>query len=211
VDHGRRWRRLNRRDAAPEAVTMDVQTTPLLGLLLLTPRVFRDHRGYFLETWSQERYRQAGVPAGFVQDNLSWSSRDVLRGLHYQHPRAQGKLLSVLAGEVFDVAVDIRVGSPTFGQWWGVTLSAENARQLYVPPGLAHGFVVTSDSALVSYKCTALYHPEDEGSVLWNDPELAIGWPVESPRLSAKDAAAPRLAAIDPSRLPRFEEALLAE
>jgi dTDP-4-dehydrorhamnose 3,5-epimerase len=186
---------------------MDVETTPISGLLLLTPRVFRDHRGYFLETWSQDRYRQAGVPAGFVQDNLSWSGPNVLRGLHYQHPRAQGKLLSVLAGAVWDVAVDLRVGSPTFGRWWGVTLSAENARQLYVPPGMAHGFVVTGEAALVSYKCTAPYHPEDEGSVLWNDPELAIDWPVSAPVLSAKDAAAPRLADIAPGRLPRFEGA----
>lgn len=189
---------------------MDVQTTPISGVLLLTPRVYRDHRGYFLETWSRERYQRAGMPAEFVQDNLSWSGPNVLRGLHYQHPRAQGKLLSVLAGEVFDVAVDIRLGSPTFGQWWGVTLSSENARQLYVPPGLAHGFVVTGDSALVSYKCTTPYHPEDEGSVLWNDAELAIDWPVGSPVLSGKDAAAPRLSSIDPARLPRFDGAMVA-
>lgn len=188
---------------------MDVQTTPISGVLLLTPRVYRDHRGYFLETWSRERYQRAGMPAEFVQDNLSWSGPNVLRGLHYQHPRAQGKLLSVLAGEVFDVAVDIRLGSPTFGQWWGVTLSSENARQLYVPPGLAHGFVVTGDSALVSYKCTTPYHPEDEGSVLWNDADLAIDWPVSAPVLSTKDAAAPRLSAIDPARLPRFEGAMV--
>ncbi len=188
---------------------MDVQTTPIPGVLLLTPRVFRDHRGYFLETWSQDRYQRAGLPAEFVQDNLSWSERNVLRGLHYQHPRAQGKLLSVLAGEVFDVVVDIRQGSPTFGRWWGVTLSSENARQVYVPPGLAHGFVVTGDSALVSYKCTAPYHPEDEGSVLWNDPELAIDWPVASPVLSAKDAAAKRLSAIERERLPRLDCAMV--
>lgn len=176
----------------------------LPGVLLFEPRIFRDDRGYFLETWSRSRYADAGLPSDFVQDNLSCSRRGVLRGLHYQHPRAQGKFVSVLRGEVFDVAVDIRAGSPTFGQWEGFALSAENGRQLYVPEGYAHGFVVTSEDALFSYKCTAPYDPSSEGSVAWDDPELGISWPVAAPILAAKDAAAPCLRAIPEGRLPAY-------
>lgn len=183
---------------------MKVIETSLPGVLLVEPRVFRDERGHFLETWNLERCRVAGLPESFVQDNVSVSRRGVLRGLHYQEPNAQGKLVSVLEGEVFDVAVDIRQGSPNYGRWVGYTLSAANARQLYVPEGFAHGFVVVSEVAVFSYKCTAFYDPNAEGSVRWDDPDLHIDWPVESPILSPKDAAAPRLVELPAERLPRF-------
>ncbi len=182
---------------------MKLVPTRLPGVMIIEPRVFRDPRGYFLETWNQAAYAAEGLTASFVQDNLSYSHRGVLRGLHYQHPEAQGKLVYVLEGEVFDVAVDIRPGSPTFGQWTGAVLSAENRLQCYIPPGFAHGFVVTSETAKFAYKCTAFYQPRDEGSVLWNDPDLAIDWPVRSPILSSKDGEAPRLRDIPSQRLPR--------
>jgi dTDP-4-dehydrorhamnose 3,5-epimerase len=183
---------------------MQVQTTALPGVLILEPRVFGDARGFFMETWHARRYAEAGLPEAFVQDNLSFSQRGVLRGLHYQNPQTQGKLVYVLQGEVFDVAVDIRVGSPTFGRWVGATLSAENRRQFWVPPGFAHGFCVTSETALFAYKCTDYYCPECEGSILWNDPAIGIEWPLGNPTLSAKDAAAPPLAQVGPDRLPAF-------
>jgi dTDP-4-dehydrorhamnose 3,5-epimerase len=184
---------------------MVTHPTRLPGVLILEPAVYRDARGYFLETWNQARHAEAGLPDRFVQDNLSFSTRGVLRGLHYQHPQAQGKLLSVLQGEVFDVAVDLRVGSPTFARWEGVVLSAENRRQFYVPEGFAHGFLVTGESALVSYKCTDYYQPQHEAGVRWDDPDLGIAWPLEAPTLSPKDQAAPPLNAIPEARLPRFE------
>lgn len=167
--------------------------TKLPGVLIIEPRVFGDQRGFFMETWQQDRYEQAGLPGRFVQDNLSRSRRGVLRGLHYQDPNPQGKLVYVLLGEVFDVAVDIRPDSPTFGDWVGVTLSAENKRQFFVPEGFAHGFCVVSDEALFAYKCTNLYNPAGEGSILWNDPDIGIEWPIDSPVLADKDARAPRL------------------
>ncbi len=169
---------------------MTVTETRLPGVLLLEPRVFRDPRGFFLETWNADRYRAAGIPGPFVQDNASRSARGVLRGLHVQNPNPQGKLVSVLDGAVFDVAVDVRAGSPTFGQWTGHELSAENGHQLWIPPGFAHGFVVLSESALFTYKCTDRYAPEHEFSIAWNDPEIGIAWPVVDPELSGKDAAA---------------------
>lgn len=184
---------------------MDVIETPLPGVLVLQPRLFRDARGLLLEGWNAGRYAGAGVPGPFVQDNISVSAPGVLRGLHYQHPTAQGKLVTVLRGVIFDVAVDIRAGSPTFGRWFGCELSGEDFRQLYIPPGFAHGFVVTGETAVVWYKCTAPYTPADEGSVRWNDPELGVAWPATTPTLSPKDAAAPRLRDIPPDRLPRFE------
>lgn len=184
---------------------MNVETLALPGVLLITPKVFGDARGYFVETFAKERYTEAGINIPFVQDNLSRSPKGVLRGLHLQNPHGQGKLVQVVEGSVFDVAVDVRVGSPHFGQWVGAELSAENHRQLWVPPGFAHGFVVTSEHALFSYKCTDTYHPECELSVLWNDPAIGIDWPVESPVLSDKDAAAKVLADIDESRLPRWQ------
>lgn len=181
---------------------MKTQQTALPGALILEPKVFGDARGFFMETWNRRRYVEAGLPGEFVQDNVSFSQHGVLRGLHYQHPNAQGKLVYVLQGEVFDVAVDVRVGSPTFGRWAGVTLSAENRRQFWVPPGFAHGFCVTGETALFCYKCTELYAPEHEGSILLNDPAIGIAWPLGHPTLSAKDAAAPPLAEINRARLP---------
>ena len=183
---------------------MKVIETSLPGVLIVEPDVFGDSRGFFMETYNEARYREARLPTSFVQDNLSFSQRGVLRGLHYQNPDAQGKLLHVPRGEVFDVAVDIRIGSPTFGEWTGVTLSGENHRQFWVPEGFAHGFQVTSDSALLSYKCTAPYNREAEGAILWNDPEIGIGWPIEGPTLSDKDKNAPGLADLPARRLPRY-------
>jgi dTDP-4-dehydrorhamnose 3,5-epimerase len=172
---------------------MTVVETKLPGVLILEPRVFRDDRGRFAETWHRERYHQAGIRVDFVQDNVSISRHGVLRGLHFQNPTPQGKLVSVLQGEVWDVAVDLRKGSPTFRQWVGVELSGENLRQLWIPEGLAHGFVVTGEAAVFSYKCTALYAPGHERSLRWDDPELGIEWPLPDPVLSPKDAEAPVL------------------
>lgn len=183
---------------------MQVQQTSLPGVMLIEPAVFGDARGFFFESWHAERYAQAGVAHAFVQDNISRSQRGILRGLHLQNPFAQGKLVYVLEGEVFDVAVDTRLGSPTFGKWTGHVLSSENKRQLYIPPGFAHGFCVTSEAALFAYKCTELYHPETEISVAWNDPALGIDWPIHSPALSAKDQKAVPLAEIPKERLPRY-------
>lgn len=183
---------------------MKVIATELEGVLLLEPKFFSDARGFFIETWNQERYREAGISLPFVQDNLSRSARGTLRGLHLQQPFAQGKLVQAIVGEVFDVAVDVRVGSPTFGRWVGATLSETNKHQLYVPPGFAHGFCVTSEHALFAYKCTDLYHPEAECSVAWNDPDIGIEWPVKEPRLSPKDSAALRLRDIAMEKLPRY-------
>ena len=180
---------------------MKVTTCDLPGLLIIEPDVFGDNRGFFLESWSRQRYREAGLDFDFVQDNFSLSRRGTLRGLHFQNPLAQGKLVSVLQGEVFDVGVDIRRGSPTFGRWFGMTLSAENKRQFYLPPGFAHGFLVLSEMALFHYKCTDYYSPKDEQGFRWDDPDVGIKWPVENPILSQRDAAAPRLHAIPPEKL----------
>jgi dTDP-4-dehydrorhamnose 3,5-epimerase len=183
---------------------MKVIETSLPGVLCVEPRRFHDPRGYFFETFRRDRYESLGLAADFVQDNVSYSTRGVLRGLHYQNPHPQGKLISVLQGEVFDVAVDVRVGSPTFLRWTGMTLSAENGRQLMIPEGFAHGFVVTGDSALVLYKCTEFYRPDCESSLAWNDPALGIDWPIDTPILSEKDRDAP-LVEDSSERLPRFE------
>ncbi len=180
--------------------------TAIPGVVILEPRVFGDARGFFMETWNQARYVEAGLPASFVQDNLSYSRRGVLRGLHFQHPNAQGKLVYVLQGEVFDVAVDIRRGSPTFGQSVSALLSSDNKRQFYVPPGFAHGFCVTSETALFAYKCTELYSPKDEASILWNDPALGIDWPIDAPELSDKDRIALSLADFPQDRLPTYAD-----
>jgi dTDP-4-dehydrorhamnose 3,5-epimerase len=184
---------------------MEVIPQELPDILLIKPKVFGDERGYFIETFQEQRYREFGMALSFVQDNLSRSRQGTLRGLHLQSPHAQGKLVSVVEGEVFDVAVDVRVGSPTFGRWVGATLSDKNHHQLYVPPGFAHGFCVTSETALFSYKCTDLYHPECEVGVLFDDPELAISWPVAAPLVSAKDKTNLPLSQIDHAKLPRFE------
>lgn len=184
---------------------MKITNTNLPGVLVIEPELCGDSRGFFTETWQQKRYAELGIPERFVQDNLSYSRRGVLRGLHFQHPNEQGKLVYVLQGKVFDVAVDIRIGSPTFGHWTGVVLSAQNWRQLYVPPGFAHGFCVISELALFVYKCTDFYDPATEGSILWNDPDLAIDWPTEDPEVSAKDSSALLLKAFPVKRLPRFQ------
>ena len=181
---------------------MKVMPTALPEVLLVEPAVFEDERGYFLESFNAARYATMGIAGPFVQDNTSFSRRGVLRGLHLQHPGAQGKLVAVVQGEVFDVAVDVRVGSPTFGAWVGATLSAENRRQLWVPTGFAHGFVVTGAHALVTYKCTTYYRPESEICIRWDDPRLGIEWPLRDAIVSAKDARGERLDAIDPQRLP---------
>jgi dTDP-4-dehydrorhamnose 3,5-epimerase len=163
--------------------------------------VFGDARGFFFESWSHQKYAAAGLSQAFVQDNVSLSRQGILRGLHAQNPRSQGKLVQVLLGEVFDVAVDIRQGSPTFGQWSGLSLSAENKRQLWIPPGFAHGFLVVSETALFHYKCTEYYSPAEEFTLLWNDPDVAIRWPEGTPLLSAKDERGLRLKDIPAERL----------
>ena len=170
-----------------------VTQTPLPGVVIVEPRVFEDDRGFFLESFNASDFANAGLPTNFVQDNHSCSTRGVLRGLHYQHPSWQGKLVRALVGEIFDVAVDIRRDSRHFGEWFGVTLSASNRKQLYVPAGFAHGFCVVSEISEMAYKCTSLYMPEDDAGVLWNDPDIGIEWPIYDPILSGKDAVAPRL------------------
>lgn len=165
---------------------MKVTETPLLGLLVIEPAVFNDERGYFYESYQHERYHEHGIPA-MVQDNASRSCKNTLRGLHYQLPNAQGKLVTVTRGVVWDVAVDIRKSSPTFGEWFGTVLSDENHKQLYVPPGFAHGFCVISEEADFIYKCSAYYSPKTEQGIIWNDPDINITWPVPQPILSDKD------------------------
>jgi dTDP-4-dehydrorhamnose 3,5-epimerase len=184
-----------------------VRVTPLElpGVMLIEPRGARDARGWFYESWSEERFGHHGLAQTFVQDNVSRSQRGVLRGLHLQHPHGQGKLVSVLHGEVFDVAVDVRHGSPTFGRWCGEKLCAERGRQLYIPVGFAHGFLVLSDEAVVTYKVTERYHPASELTIAWNDATIGVRWPLDGePILSARDAGAPRLADLAPDRLPPY-------
>lgn len=177
---------------------MQIIETPLPGLLRIEPRAFGDARGFFLETFQQNRFQRAGLPTSFVQDNHSRSVRGTLRGLHYQSPQPQGKLIFTVRGEIWDVAVDVRPGSPTYGQWYGVTLSETNHWQLYVPPGFAHGFCVVSEIADIVYKCTDFYAPEFEQTIVWNDPDLNIPWPVSNPILSAKDQRGQRLHELRP-------------
>lgn len=183
---------------------MKITELSLPGLLLIETKRFGDPRGYFVETWNKARYEKAGISKSFVQDNLSFSKKGVLRGLHFQQQQAQAKLVTVLQGEVFDVAVDIRVGSPTFGQWEAVTLSGDNHYQLYIPEGLAHGFCITSEEALFAYKCTDFYHPQSEKTLLWNDPDIGIQWPLSDPALSEKDLKGFALSAMDQSLLPIY-------
>jgi dTDP-4-dehydrorhamnose 3,5-epimerase len=173
---------------------VNVIKTKLKDCVIIEPKVFGDERGFFLETFQAERYVElVGITLPFVQDNHSRSSKGVLRGLHFQKTKLQGKLVRVVKGEVYDVAVDIRQGSPTFGEWEAIILSEENKTQFWVPPGFAHGFVVLSDTADFEYKCTDYYDPSDEGSILWNDPDLDISWPIDYPKLSSTDASAPKL------------------
>jgi dTDP-4-dehydrorhamnose 3,5-epimerase len=183
---------------------MKVVETELPGVLIVEPDRFGDARGFFQEIWHEGRYEEAGMPGSFVQDNLSLSAHGVLRGLHFQNPNGQGKLVYVLQGEAFDVAVDVRVGSPTFGKWAGVMLSGDSGRQFYIPPGFAHGFCVTGETALFAYKCTDFYNPKTEGAIRWDDPAIGIDWPVSDPTVSDKDAIAPLLADIDSAKLPVY-------
>jgi dTDP-4-dehydrorhamnose 3,5-epimerase len=182
---------------------MNIIETSLPGVLVIEPRFFDDPRGFFLETWSKQRYRDLGIQEEFVQDNASFSSKGTLRGLHFQHPRGQGKLVQVLHGAVFDVVVDIRKDASSFGQWFGLELTADRHNQMYIPPGYAHGFLVLSDIALFTYKCTDYYHPDTEGGILWNDPDIGIQWPFEEPlNLSERDAANKPLSQIATDKLP---------
>ena len=185
---------------------MKVLPTKLEGVYIIEPPVFEDQRGFFMETYHQRKYSEAGIEYVFVQDNLSNSLRGTLRGLHYQLHQAQAKLIQVIGGAIFDVAVDIRRDSPSFGQWTSTLLSNENKRQMLIPAGFAHGFCVLSEAADVIYKCTDFYAPEDEGGILWSDPVVDIDWPVSEPLLSEKDKQLPRLADIPPERLPTYKE-----
>ncbi len=173
---------------------MKVERTKLPGVVVISPTVHGDDRGFFMETFHQADFANAGLPDNFVQDNHSRSARGVLRGLHFQYPQWQGKLVRVISGEIFDVAVDVRMESPTYGQWVGVAISAENKQQVYVPPGFAHGFCVVSEMADVVYKCTSLYKPADDRGILWNDPAIGVEWPIANPIVSAKDRRAGLLA-----------------
>jgi dTDP-4-dehydrorhamnose 3,5-epimerase len=185
---------------------MKVTATEIPEVLLIEPQVFGDHRGYFVETWHQARYAEYGIGPTFVQDNQAASRHGALRGLHIQNPHGQGKLVQVITGTVFDVAVDVRLGSPTFGAWAGVELSEENKRQLWVPPGFLHGYLVTSEQAIFAYKCTDLYHPETQFAVRWDDPEIGIDWPSGiTPTLSDKDRDAPYLSELAQEQLPRYQ------
>lgn len=183
---------------------MKVIPTKLEGVLILEPRSFGDQRGYFMEIFQATRYAEAGIDRSFVQDNLSFSVRNTLRGLHYQRPNSQAKLVQVVTGEIFDVAVDIRLGSPTFGQWEGVILSAENRRQLFIPEGFAHGFCVLSATAHFLYKCSEYYSPNDESGIRWDDPDIAISWPIDAPILSDRDRQFPFLNQMITERMPRL-------
>ncbi len=185
---------------------MKVKKTPLDGLLVIEPDVFVDHRGFLLETWHRNRFASARLNMTFVQDNHSRSQYGVLRGLHYQLHNPQGKLVFVVSGKVFDVAVDLRIGSPTFGRWFGTLLSDENHRQMYIPPGFAHGFCVLSEKADFMYKCTNFYSPDDQYGVHWNDPDLGIEWPIKDPILSEKDAKLPFLKNVPEENLPELRE-----
>jgi len=173
--------------------TVQVIPTDLDGVVIVEPRVFEDARGFFMETYNARAFAEAGLPAHFVQDNHSRSVRGVLRGLHFQYPTWQGKLVRAIQGEIFDVAVDIRPGSPSRGRWFGAVLSAANRLQLYVPEGFAHGFCVLSETAEICYKCTTLYVPAEDAGVAWDDPDIGIDWPIDVPILSDKDRGAPRL------------------
>ena len=181
---------------------MRIIETSLPGVLIIEPKIFPDARGFFVESYQRERYQSMGIVPEFVQDNLSFSSRGVLRGVHCQNPHPQGKLVQVLQGEVWDVAVDMRRSSPQFGQWTAVTLSSETKNQFYLPPGFAHGFCVLSETALFAYKCTDYYHPGAEVGFRWDDPEVGIAWPMQAPILSEKDGKLPLLREIPLDKLP---------
>jgi dTDP-4-dehydrorhamnose 3,5-epimerase len=183
---------------------MKTQKTELDGVLIIEPDVLDDQRGYFFETYQRQRYANAGINADFVQDNLSFSIKGTLRGLHYQHPHGQAKLVQVIQGEVFDVAVDIRRKSPTFGRWIGQHLSDENKKQIFIPEGFAHGFCVLSETALFHYKCSDFYAPECEGGIVWSDPDVGIDWPIDSPLVSEKDSKFSCLKDLSEDKLPFY-------
>jgi dTDP-4-dehydrorhamnose 3,5-epimerase len=181
---------------------MRSESTPLEGVTIIEPARFPDARGVFFESWERDRYAAAGLPVEWRQDNIVHSTRGILRGMHFQHPRGQHKLVTAIVGEIFDVAIDIRRGSPTFGRWFGATLSAENGRQLSIGPGFAHGYLVTSETSIVAYKCSERYDATVEHSVRWDDPEIAIAWPGTPTVISPKDAAARMLRELSPNDLP---------
>ena len=183
---------------------MQFTKTALPDVFLIEPDVFKDDRGFFMETYHQRKYAEGGIGQVFIQDNYSHSRYGILRGLHYQLKNAQGKLILVITGEIFDIVVDIRLGSPKFGQWLGTHLSAENRRQIFVPEGFAHGFIVLSDSVDVIYKCTDFYNPGDEYGIFWADPTIGIDWPIRNPILSDKDSKNPKLSEIPEELLPAF-------
>jgi len=185
---------------------MKIVKTELDGVLLLQPTVHEDNRGYFFELYRQQPYQKAGMPPDFVQDNVSFSHKGVIRGLHYQHPNGQAKLIQVLTGAVFDVAVDIRKGSPAFGKWFGTVISAENRHQVFLPAGFAHGFCVVSQHAVLVYKCSDYYHPDSDCGINWTDPAIDIEWPEKNPMLSDKDARLPNLDEIAPENLPEYKK-----
>jgi dTDP-4-dehydrorhamnose 3,5-epimerase len=182
---------------------MKINTIELEGVFIIEPDVFTDARGFFMETYHQKRYREMGIDVTFVQDNLSFSRQWTLRGLHFQHPRAQAKLVQVIQGEVLDVIVDIRSGSPTFGRWAGIRLSDQNKKQLFVPENFAHGYCVLSDTAIFTYKCSEFYSPECEKGIRWSDPDIGIEWPIQDPVLSDKDSRYPVLKYIPDDDLPQ--------
>jgi dTDP-4-dehydrorhamnose 3,5-epimerase len=181
---------------------MKIITTPLEGLLVIEQRCFQDERGFFLELFQNERYQEAGILEQFVQDNQSRSIKDVLRGLHFQVKRPQAQILTVLRGRIFDVAVDLRAWSPTFGQWFGMELNDAGTRQIYMAPGFAHGFCVLSEWADLHYKVSERYDPTDEGGLIWNDPSIGVQWPVVEPSLTLRDSAYPRLNQLSATQLP---------
>ena len=184
---------------------MNIIETEIKGVLVIEPDVFYDDRGFFLESYNQDRFQELGIQSNFVQDNLSLSKYGTLRGLHYQHPHEQAKLVQVIQGAVFDITVDIRTESPTFGKWIGIELSAENKKQMLIPEGFAHGYCVLRDTAVFQYKCSDFYVPDCEGGILWSDPDLAIDWPVNSPIVSDKDSKLPFLRDIPKDRLPFYK------
>jgi dTDP-4-dehydrorhamnose 3,5-epimerase len=185
-------------------IFMKIITTAIEGILIIEPNIFMDRRGFFLETYNQKRYNAAGIITTFVQDNLSYSLKNTLRGLHFQIKHPQAKLIQVISGEIFDVAVDLRSGSATFGKWTGIHLSDENRRQVFIPEGFAHGFCVLSESALFHYKCSDFYAPDDEGGIIWSDPDIGIEWPVENPIVSEKDNQYQKLSDLTAEQLPSF-------
>ncbi len=181
---------------------MEIKSNSIDGIIIIEPEIHRDNRGYFMETYHQKRYVKAGVNRIFVQDNISSSIQGTLRGLHFQIKHPQAKLVQVVSGEIFDVAVDLRPGSPTFGKWTGIHLSDQNRLQFFIPEGFAHGFCVLSDTAVFFYKCSEFYAPDDEGGIIWSDPEIGISWPFKTPIISEKDKQLSPLSLLEPDQLP---------